>query len=667
MSEVLSLSGSRASCAVSRCETVSVERRDTLEAARAKFGDHEWSEAYELLTAADRSSPLDADDLERLAHAARWSRHYAEMFDAFERAEAAYDSVGDHRGAARIALQLAREHYERGRDAVASGWFGRAATRLGDDTECGEFAMLQLQSGVVTFLAGDFENARRLLTNAAEIARRVGHRDAEGLAGIYLGHVLVNLGDHVQGLAMVDEATAAAMGGALSVHAAGTIYCSTIYLCRNRGDWRRAQEWTDASMRWSERESMAVFPGLCHFHRAEVMRLRGDLDEAERDVLEAIEELMIPAPRFTGVAFHELGEIRRRRGNLASAAAAFKRAAELGFDPQPGLALMRLDQGDVAGAHAGIRRALADDDGLVQESLGLVLPAAVTIALAAGDLEAAYSALGRLEVRASASGTTAFAAALAGARGEVALAEGRTGDAVGELRAACRLWVEVGAPYETAQTRVVLAQAFRDEGSGADAELELEAALTAFERLGAQHQARRVSAMLSRRTGGTRRVLTFVFTDIMDSTRLVELLGDEAWDDLVGWHDRTLRALFTDFGGDEVDHAGDGFFVAFRDADAAFDCARAVQRTLSEHRRAHGFGPRVRIGIHTAEANERGGDYIGKGVHAAARVGGASRGNEILASRAALDASRGDVAISEPRTLELKGLADPLEVVTVDW
>lgn len=135
----------------------------------------------------------------------------------------------------------------------------------------------------------------------------------------------------------------------------------------------------------------------------------------------------------------------------------------------------------------------------------------------------------------------------------------------------------------------------------------------------------------------------------------------------MGWHDRTLRTLFAEYGGDEVDHAGDGFFVAFRNPDAALDCARAIQRTLSEHRRAHGFGPRVRIGIHTAEANERGGDYIGKGVHVAARVGAASRGDEILASRAALGASGSDASVSESRTVELKGLADPLEVVTVDW
>lgn len=165
----------------------------------------------------------------------------------------------------------------------------------------------------------------------------------------------------------------------------------------------------------------------------------------------------------------------------------------------------------------------------------------------------------------------------------------------------------------------------------------------------------------------TRRVHTFMFTDIVDSTRLVDVLGDEAWDDLVSWHDRTLRSLFSEHGGEEVDHSGDGFFVAFPQADNALECARAIQRTLAEHRRDHGFGPNLRIGIHTTEANERGGNFIGKGVHVAARVGADASGGEILASRATLEASRASTPTSSPRSVELKGLSDPLEVVTIDW
>jgi predicted ATPase/class 3 adenylate cyclase len=177
--------------------------------------------------------------------------------------------------------------------------------------------------------------------------------------------------------------------------------------------------------------------------------------------------------------------------------------------------------------------------------------------------------------------------------------------------------------------------------------------------------ARRVAR--GNRTDRTRRVVTFLFTDIVDSTPLVELLGDDAWDDLAEWHDRTLRSLFSEHGGEEVDHAGDGFFVAFPYVQGALDCARAIQRTMTEHRRTHGFGPNLRIGVHTTEATKRGGSYIGKGVHVAARVGAVSEGGQILASRATVDASTRPGSISEPRTQELKGLTDPLEVVTVQW
>ena len=114
-----------------------------------------------------------------------------------------------------------------------------------EDTECREYALLLMQSGVSMFGAGDLETAREHLARAGELARRTGDRDVEALARIYQGHVLVNLGEESAGMALADEATASAMSGELGVQAAGTIYCSTIVLCRNRGDWRRAQEWTD--------------------------------------------------------------------------------------------------------------------------------------------------------------------------------------------------------------------------------------------------------------------------------------------------------------------------------------------------------------------------------------------------------------------------------------
>lgn len=620
-----------------------------------------------MLRAADADSRLAGEDLERLAEAARWSRHFAQMLDGFERAEAAYATEGDNRGAGRVALALAREHYQRGDDAVASGWFGRAAALLEGDTECAEHALMTCIAGIVTFGDGDLDTASQLLTEAIATARRVGNRDVEGLARIYQGHVMVSAGDERAGLARVDEATAAAISGELGVQTAGSIYCSTIFFCRNRGDWRRAGEWTEASLRWCERESVSGFPGLCRFHRAEVMRFRGALDEAEGDALQAVEELLESAPRFAAFAFHELGEIRRRRGDRAGAADAFRRAAERGFDPQPGLALLRLDEGDLAGARASIRRALADPAGLVQESRGLILPVAVTVELAAGDVETAREAVAALEARAADADTPAFAAAATGARGELALADGRNEDAVRELRQAWRGWSELGAPYEAAYARVHLAHAYLADGARSDAALELEAARATFERLGASTDAERVSAMLAAPAAEVRAVRTFMFTDIVDSTRLVEVLGDDAWDGLLAWHDRTLRACFEAHGGEEVKHEGDGFFVAFADARRAIEGACAIQRSLAEHRRDHGFAPQVRIGLHTAEATERGDDYTGRGVHTSARIAAAAGAGEILVSRDVLAAAGNDLAFTDARALELKGLAAPVEVVSFDW
>ena len=156
---------------------------------------------------------------------------------------------------------------------------------------------------------------------------------------------------------------------------------------------------------------------------------------------------------------------------------------------------------------------------------------------------------------------------------------------------------------------------------------------------------------------------TFMFTDIVKSTALVEAIGDEAWQSLLHWHDQTLRSLFVAFHGQEVVSTGDGFFVGFDTPDAAVDCAVAIQRTLVEHRRDHGFAPQVRIGLHASAATQAEGNFHGKGVHEAARIAALAEGGQILASRE----TAGDRASSEPRSVVLKGIAQPMDVVSIEW
>ena len=643
---------------------------DSLAAGRSAFERHEWGEAFRLLSAADADGGLGGTDLERMAEAAAWSRRFEEMLRLLERAEACYRAAGDRRGAARMALKLSREYFYRRNDALMGGWLARAQTLLEGEEESREAGMLlwMLIHGAL-MLGGDADESIRLSEQLVELGRRQSAVDLEALGLLELGHWLIISGRVQEGSRRLDEANALASSETVDLEVAGTVYCATIFACRNIGDWSRAAAWTDRSLEWCERNSVSGFPGLCRLHRAEVIRFRGSLAEAERDARSACEELLAASPRMAGLAFHELGEVLRRRGELDAARGAFARALDLGFDPQPGFALLRLEEGDPVGALSAICRRLADRDPFTHESRALLLPAQVTIALAADAPEQAAEALRELEDVAAACGSSVFAASVVQARGEVALARGRAGDAIAELRTAWREWSEAGAPYEAAEVRLLLGRAYREVGDPIAAGLELEGARDVFARLGAKAQVARAENLVASLRGGgaVRETRTFMFTDIVDSTRLLEVVGDESWTMLLSWHDRALRACFDEHQGDEVNHEGDGFFVSFGSADAALRCAQAVQRAMRQHRREHGFAPQIRIGLHTAEATSRGGDYTGLGVHAAARVGSAAGPGEIVASADTLAAADACYDVCEMRTAQLKGLSGSVELAVVDW
>jgi class 3 adenylate cyclase len=179
-------------------------------------------------------------------------------------------------------------------------------------------------------------------------------------------------------------------------------------------------------------------------------------------------------------------------------------------------------------------------------------------------------------------------------------------------------------------------------------------------------RAARTIGLLGAPTVAERLARAFVFTDIVGSTELIGVIGDEAWKDLRRWHNETLRSLVRRQGGEEVNHAGDGFFLAFPDPRSAIDCAVAIQRALAEHRRSHGFSPRLRIGVHAAEAERSEDGYLGQGVHAAARIGALATADEILVSRGTVPEEH-PFALTSPRSVQLKGFSDPVEVVEVDW
>jgi class 3 adenylate cyclase len=643
------------------------ETADRLERARAALEGKDWPRAYELMTELDRTERLDAEDLNGLADAAWWTGRMDEAIDAQTRAYAARLERGEQRAAALSALRLARDH-ELKRSGLQGAWLARAERLLADDEDCPEQGYLERNRSRLALAAGDFDAAIAHAERVIEIGSRFGERDLMALGLYDKGAALVRQGQAESGLALIDEATIAAVSGELNPRVTGIIYCGVIATSFDVADLARAGNWTEAAKRWCERQSISGFPGVCRVNRAEVMRLRGSWPEAEEEIRTAVAELEDFAPSVAASAFYELGELRLRMGDLAGADEAFRQAHGLGVEPQPGLALLRLANGEVEAAHRGLRRALSDE-ARNRLSRARLLPASVEISLAVGELEEARAASEELAEIAEDYGTPALAAHAAAAAGAVALAEHDAEAALRDLRQAIRLYQKVETPYEAARVRLLAAEAYRLDGDADAAELELSAAQATFDRLGAARDARRAVETLGRMSataGGERTGRTFVYTDIVDSTPLVEAIGDEAWTGLVGWHDRTLRGLFEEYGGEEVDHAGDGFFVAFPDPKSAVECATAVQRRLAAHRRTNGFAPQVRIGVHAAEASRSGAGYSGKGVHEAARVGALGGPGEIYASLATAKLVDG-LAHSEPQTVTLKGITAAVDVVTIDW
>jgi len=299
-----------------------------------------------------------------------------------------------------------------------------------------------------------------------------------------------------------------------------------------------------------------------------------------------------------------------------------------------------------------------------------MLPAQVEIAIAAGDLATARASAAELSEISAAFASPALQASMHGGWGRVRLAENDAEGATRELHDGIAQWRDVGAPYEIARDRLLLARALYELERDDEADLELQAAREGFRRMGAVREEAAVADILraaaERQAAPTNTYKSFLFTDIVASTNLAEAMGDEAWEHLLRWHDDTLRALFVDHGGEVVNSTGDGFFVAFDSAAPAIACAKAVQRALAQQRRTHGFAPAVRIGVHSAAATRRGADYSGKGVHVAARIATLALGGEIVAS-AATAALAGSPALAEPRAVSLKGVSGEVDVVSVVW
>ncbi|HKX66239.1 MAG TPA: LuxR C-terminal-related transcriptional regulator [Intrasporangium sp.] len=466
--------------------------------ARALHGLARWEEACVQFLAADAEHPLDVEDVELLAEAAQLTGRHEVAVSALERAFGLRASTGDLSPAAAAAFWLYTEFHYAGEFASAGGWISRLrdlTERLAAEQEPGWLRIAEARQCIGQ---ERYDDARAALTPALAQGREAGDVDLETVARLLTARSLLLAGHPAEGLAQLDDAMLRVTSGQTSPRMTSMLYCAAIGTCEAEAwELSRALEWARALERWMT-SLPTLFGGAfldnCRVYRASLKRHRGELTEARTELEDAARSLADGAGvQVAGHAWYELGEVHRMLGEDDDAELAYRRAVSLGAGVHPGLALLRLRQGDSTTALSGLRRSLAE--ATRTQTRGHLLPALVTVAVAAGETDEARSALAELGELARAMGSSALDAELARSSGEMAMADGRPEAALASLRRSADAWRQFGAAYETARTCVLIARACHALGDEEGARLELESARECFERLGARRELEAVDAL----------------------------------------------------------------------------------------------------------------------------------------------------------------------------
>jgi DNA-binding CsgD family transcriptional regulator len=465
---------------------------DHLEHGRECYERRAWGGAYQALLCADQATALHVDDLELLATAAYLTGRDLEFQRVQERLHRVHVEAQDPERAARCAFWLAFTFLLRGEMGQSNAWIARGQ-RLVENRDCVERDYLLLLVAEQQLREGRGDAAHTTLSHAVATGESFGDADLTAAARHLQGRALIQQGHVLAGLKRLDETMLAVVAGELSLIMTGMMYCSVIDACRQVYALDRAREWTSAfSSVCKQQPEMVAFTGPCLVHRAEIMQLQGAWPDALTEACRACERARRADRRPPGAAFYQQAEIHRLRGEFEKAEDAYRSASELGCEPQPGLALLRLAQGRGDAACAAIRRLTnATSDRLRRARL---LPAHLEIMLAMGDVEETRRARDELRELAQAFDTDVLRAVAAQADGAIALAEDHAGAALDPLRCAFELWERLEAPYEAARVRVLIGHACRALGDDEAAGLEHQAARSVFERLGARPDLARLDA-----------------------------------------------------------------------------------------------------------------------------------------------------------------------------
>ncbi len=463
---------------------------------REAFARRAWGTAYERLRAVGIPH-LAPEDLGRLATAAYLVGDRDTTTAALERSFHRNLDAGEALAAVRDANWLVYVYTANGSPAVGAGWAGRAVRLLEpmpeDQVERGYLRIHEMMRHVY---AGEFPIAFRISAEVVEAGQRWDDGDLTAMGLQARGRLLLHAGEVRQGLALLDEAMLRVTGGEVSPILTGEIFCSLIEACQEIGDYRRISDWTRELTRWCEAQpDLVPFTAQCAVHRAQLLQLQGDYAQALTELAFASERYAANGQPVTGMARYELGEVLRVQGDYAGAESAYDEAREHGHEGQPGLSLLWMARGRTAAALASVRRQVDETHDPVARAR--LLPAAVDVFLGCDEVEEARTAAVELEEIAERFACAAVSARAAHASGVVLLADGAGAQALAALRRAWTTWIDLGARYEAAHTRVQMALALRAMGDEDSATSDLGVAERTFAEIGArpaEEEARRLQS-----------------------------------------------------------------------------------------------------------------------------------------------------------------------------
>ena len=469
-----------------------------LERGRSAYERQDFATSFAALTEADSERPLGPDDLEALAVSADMLGLDQDGERAWERCHHANVAAGRIERAVRCIFWLNFGLLNRGEFARAGGWMTTGQRLLADrHLDCVEEGYLLLPVALQLTVGGDATAGMATFERAAKIAGRFDEPDLLALARNGKGRSLILLGEFEQGMEVLDELMLAVTAGELSPVVTGSLYCSVIEACHDVVDLPRAREWTASLGVWCDEHADSVpFRGKCLVYRSELLRLRGDWPAAEAEAEAACQCLAEPVPRPSlGAAHYLRAELARLTGDVQRAEREYRAANRWGRDPQPGLAMLRRDEGRATSARDTLRRALREQhDPAARVSLLAAQVEVLLDATDAVDVDGARHAASELAEIGQELGSTAVLASAAHAAGAVALADGDPAAALPTLRRAATTWIELGARYEEARTRELIGRCCEALGDTDGATLELGAAEDTFAALGARTDLARLRA-----------------------------------------------------------------------------------------------------------------------------------------------------------------------------